>query len=106
MLLNKSEIDVNKAKTTTGKTPIFIATQKGHTQVVQILLNQKEIDVNKVTTDSRGETPLITAIRFWNYDIAELLLGHPSIDVNKKRTSDESSPLWVAVNEGDSAVGK
>ena len=106
MLLEQTEIDVNKARTTTGSTPLYLASQNGHTQVVQMLLNQAEIDVNKAKTDASGETPLITAFRINKSEIAELLLNHSSIDVNKKRTTDESPPLWVAANQGDSAAGK
>ena len=42
-------IDVNKPDNE-GVTPLYIASQEGHKDIVELLLNMKNIDVNKPTT--------------------------------------------------------
>ena len=63
--------DVNKARTDNGATPLFAASQEGHTKVVEMLLGAGA-DVNKATTDT-GATPLYIALRGNHRDVAELL---------------------------------
>jgi hypothetical protein len=55
LLLACDGIDVNKAMTNDGTTPLFMAFQKGHTEVVGLLLACDGIDVNKAMTTRREQ---------------------------------------------------
>ena len=56
MLLKVEGIDVNQAETKYGGTPLFVAAEKGHQEIVSMLLKVEGIDVNQATKD--GRTPL------------------------------------------------
>jgi ankyrin repeat protein len=58
-LLFTAKADVDKAKTAFGETPLFMASQEGHAQVVSLLLSARA-DVNKARTRD-GATPLLIA---------------------------------------------
>ena len=45
LLLNHSQIDVNKAFSS-GETPLYLASERGQAEVVKILLRQSKINVN------------------------------------------------------------
>jgi ankyrin repeat protein len=63
MLLASDGIDVNKARTDYGGTPLFAACEKGHTEVVAMLLACDGIDVNKVKTDTGATVPPRSSLR-------------------------------------------
>ena len=48
LLLGKEGVDVNQA-TNDGATPLFIASQKGHAEVVSLLLGKEGVDVNQAS---------------------------------------------------------
>ena len=48
-LLSQESIDINKARTDNGQTPLLSACSEGHTDIVNALLNQESIDINKAT---------------------------------------------------------
>ena len=50
--------DVNQA-TTDGTTPLYVASENGHTDTVAILLGTSGIQINQATDD--GRTPLMMA---------------------------------------------
>ena len=62
-----------------GKTPLILASQKGHSKVVELLLHEEDIEVNKV--DSGGKTPLIWASQEGHSNVVELLLKGEDIEV-------------------------
>ena len=92
-LLARDDIDVNKAETDNGCTPLCEASQNGHTEVVERLLARDDIDVNKATT-SAGVTPLLMASANGHTEVVGRLLTRDDIDVNKAMTSDGSTPLY------------
>ena len=57
MLLAKEGVDVNQAMDG-GATPLYIASQNGHCEVVSMLLAKEGVDVNQARDD--GATPLFT----------------------------------------------
>lgn len=63
-----------------GNTPLIIASQKGRSKVVQLLLTKKEINVN--LADKNGLTPIIIASCLGNLEVVRLLLAKKEIDVN------------------------
>ena len=58
MLLAKQGVDVNQAEGS-GSTPLFIASQEGHSEVVSMLLAKQGVDVNQA--DNYDWTPLYIA---------------------------------------------
>ena len=73
-LLSRDGIDINQAKKN-GVTPLYIACQNGHLDVVNALLSTDGIDINQAET--QYGSPLIAACYFGRANIAELLLGYP-----------------------------
>ena len=57
-LLKESEIKVNQAQTTDGRTALYIASIKGFLEVVQVFLVHPGINVNQARTNY-GDTPHI-----------------------------------------------
>lgn len=96
MLLVQAGIEVNKARTDDGSTPLVIACAKGHTEVVKTLLAHPRIRVNKAT--ARGATPLLLACHVRCTEIVQLLLARSEIDVNKAIMRTGLTPLQIACN--------
>eukprot|EP00935_MAST-01C_sp_MAST-1C-sp1_P001664 g1664.t1 len=86
-----------------GCTPLIIATQNGHLDVVQALLRHAGINANQARTDD-GCTPLIIAAHQGHLDVVQALLGHAGIEVNQARTDNGCTPLFMAAQEGHSDV--
>ena len=95
-LLLDNNADVNARRTDDGATPLHVAAQNGHTEVVKLLLDNNA-DVNASCTDD-GATPLHVAARNGHTEVVKLLGGNIA-DVNASRHTDGSSPLYVAPPE-------
>ena len=83
-----------------GKTPLFIAIQKRHPEVVRVLLNDNRIQVN--LHDNRGATPLWIASKLGELKSVEMLLKVEGIHTHKKALG--MTALEVAKNEKHSKV--
>ena len=83
MLLAKQGVDVNQAADD-GDTPLYIASQNGHSEVVSMLLAKQGIDVNQAWKRSERDlvTPLRAAIDRSHTEIAKLLVMRGSILVD------------------------
>merc|ERR1711865_505235 len=81
LFLNLQDINVNYSDTD-GVTSLFIACQKNHPTIVELLLQQPNIDVNiPMTSDlSKGATSLIIATYLGNYECVQQLLQQSTID--------------------------
>ena len=64
--LNKQAID--------GSTPLYIASQKQHTEIVALLINASGILVNRGNVE--GISPLQVAAKIGHLNITTLLLSH------------------------------
>ena len=119
LLLNNSQIDVNKGTTKSlivnygyhrgqtvkqGASPLYMASQNGHARIVQELLGHIELDINK--GDINETTALWKASEIGNTDVVKLLLSHHQIDVNKIERLDGRSALFIASQEGNAEVVK
>ena len=80
-----------------GLTPIYLASLKGYTDFVKLLLHNGA-HVN-VVLSINGNTPLFIASENNHTGIVNLLLKVPGIDVNSKNNSDET-PLFIASQKG------
>ena len=83
MLLSKQGVYVNQAADD-GRTPLFIASQNGHSEVVSMLLAKQCINVNQAWSRNAHEqvTPLRAAIDQSHTEIAKLLVMRGSILVD------------------------
>ena len=81
------------AKTGVGETPMQIAYQKGHTEIVELLI-ANGADGN---AKGDGQTPLHGAAYWGSKEIVQLLIAK-GVDVNAK-TNDGETPLDYAVKE-------
>jgi len=87
--------DVNKSGGKAGDTPLIIASWKGHTEIVKLLL-ANGADANKMDKD--GDTSLHSASEEDNAGIVEILLK-AGADPNKANNKGET-PLFVAARRG------
>ena len=92
--------DVN-AKDKDERTPLHLAAQYGHTEIVELLLKKESIDVN--AKNKYGQTPLHHAAWEDHTAIVELLLKKKSIDVNAKDEYDQT-PLHSAALNGRTEI--
>ena len=111
-LLGKMNVDVNKANFD-GRTPLFAASQTGHsTQVVKVLLDAGA-DVNK-PHKKWGQTPIFCASQNGHFEVVRALLNAKA-EVNQSSSSGET-PLsraqvqaicsrWEVVGSASSAGG-
>merc|ERR1712202_114729 len=62
-----------------GATPLYIATQVGHLEIVEFLLQTNQVDVNHVVNNIG--TPICVAVHEEDLDIVKILVQHGA-DVN------------------------
>ena len=91
-LLLAKGADVNKDRW--GNTPLYIASLKGHVEIVRLLLKAPGIQVNKAV---KGviDTPLVIACKNGKHAVVEALLEKQGIDV-KIADSNGRKPLYIA----------
>ena len=87
-LLKQPGIEVDKARTDYGETPLFMAADKGFGDVVKQLIAAKA-DVNKAKTDD-GTTPLIIAAMEGHANAVKQLLDANS-DIHHTTTVEDGS---------------
>ena len=67
-----------------GKTAMWVAYDKNHQQILELLLSYPKVDVNVAANDKR-QTLLTRTVEIGNSDLLKKILEHPGIDVNKGR---------------------
>jgi len=85
------------------QTPLSIACENGHLQVVLELLKNTKIKVNLATND--GRTPLFIACQEGRLEIAKALLKDSRVDVHQT-DKNRATPLSVACEHGHKDIVK
>jgi hypothetical protein len=88
---------VNQGRLVDGVTPLLVAAQNGHVEVVVVLL-EKGAAVTQGTTDNGG-TPLLMAAQQGHVEVVVLLLEKGAA-VNQATTDDGATPLFMAAENG------
>ena len=96
-LIERDDEDVNQVVGPRAVTPLLIAVQHGHFEVVQALLYGK-VNVNQQAAD--GTTALLIAAQFGYIEIASFLISTAEADVNLAGQFG-CTPLMVAANRKD-----
>jgi len=104
-LLQNSQINLNWQNQNKYLTPFYIACEKGHLEIVKLLLNDSRVDITKA--DDHDYTPFYIACQEGHTNIVELLLNDKRVDINKvSRESDGLTPFSVACYEGHIEIVK
>ena len=80
----------------TGETPLHVAAEKGHVEVVKLLL---EHGANPNARDMYGVTPLHLAARKGHVEITKLLLEHGADPNAKEKLGGETPLYWAVVHD-------
>jgi ankyrin repeat protein len=87
--------DPNQATVGAGVTPLSIAAQEGHVDVVAKLLAHRATNPNQARTDDDGHTPLVIATLCNHADVVSELLAHSAIDPNLATVDTGCTPLSI-----------
>jgi len=86
-----------------GSTPLFLAAEQGHEEVVKMLLGHEEVNPEKPDCD--GWTPLLSAAEQGHEEVVKMLLGREDVNPNKPN-NDLQTPLALAASYGHEGVVK
>jgi ankyrin repeat protein len=98
-LLNHKSIDVNATKKN-SVTPLYIATQNGYKDIVEMLLKQR---ANVNCAKNNGLTPLFIAAEYGWIPIVKALLLHKAIRVNLASHNGVTA-LYMAAQNGHTEI--
>ena len=84
-----------------GTTPLYIASEKGHAEVVSILLAKQGVNVNQTMND--GATPLYAASLQGHTEVVSMLLAKQGVGANQAMKGG-CTPLWIASRYGHTEV--
>ena len=90
--------------TTKGDTPLMVAVENGHTQMVHLLLTEGA-DVQMTRVDD-GAFPLLLAVRAQNCDMTRMLIEVGHVNLDQRNDKDGSTPLLKATENDSFDVGR
>ena len=96
MRVAATELGTVNETTQCGFTPLFVAAQNGHLEVVRALVTELGANVNQV---NQGSTPLRIATERGHVEVVRALVTELGADVNQA-TLDGKTPLIVAAHYG------
>ncbi|KAJ6103669.1 hypothetical protein N7486_003891 [Penicillium sp. IBT 16267x] len=101
LLLAQKKTQIN-AINPHSDSPLLLATQRGHVDMVRLLVWQGDrLQINQLNSP-REETALCVAIRHGRFDILDILLEHPCINLDLINRWGETA-LLLAVRREDTA---
>ncbi|KAF3004654.1 hypothetical protein E8E15_001260 [Penicillium rubens] len=102
LLLTHPKTDIN-AMDIHSNLPLFLATQEGHRDIVELLVWQNDrLQINQLNGPDK-ETALCVAIRHGRLDILHILLGHSRTNIDTINRWGETA-LLLAVKREDTAM--
>ncbi|KAL4779901.1 ankyrin repeat-containing domain protein [Aspergillus varians] len=96
-------VDVN-AEDGSGRTPLVLAVERGHLEVVKQLMGRKDLEINVPHPGLFNTTPLGVAAARGHEDIFQQLLLHPDIDNKALDNSGHTILKHAAVGMNESIV--
>ena len=84
-----------------GQTPILLAAEEGHEEVVKLLLGRN--DVKPDTADGSGRTPLLWASSKGHQGVVKMLVEREDVSIDRPDKNGET-PLLSAAESGSEAV--
>ena len=88
-----------------GKTPLHIACEKGHFEIVKILTNHPQCNIE--AENNQKQRPLHNACHSGNVDIVQCLVVEKGCDVNTAEDNwDNNTPLHIACEKGHFEIVK
>ncbi len=100
-LLREDDVDVDDTAVGHFTTPLWIAAQQGHADVVRILLMRGASVDSADNIDRR--TPLLQAAQEGHTEVVRILLDHGA-DIEARSASNSATPLFVASARGHADV--
>jgi ankyrin repeat protein len=94
-------LDLNCVEDKYGMTPLYIASQEGHAEVVSMLLAKQGVNVNQAMNN--GVTPIYIASQEGHAEVVSMLLAKHGVKVNQAM-NDGATPLYTASQEGHAEV--
>ena len=85
----------NRPEPDFGETPLYAASKRGHSRIVETLITMGHIDVNRSTKNRT--TPLMVSSVGGYLEIIAMLLAHPKIDPNCLSHPNDLPDLVTAV---------
>jgi len=99
VLLEREDINPNKADTQDGRTPLTLAAENGHQGLVKMLLGRWDINPNVADT-GYGRTPLSWAARRKHEQVVRMFLKRGDVNPNTADTQGGGAPLTLAAENG------
>ena len=104
-LLEREDVNPNKADTKHGRTPISWAAGNGHEGIVKVLLERKDVNPNKADI-KHGRTPLSWAAGNGHKGVVKVLLEREDVNLDQADTQYGRVPLSWAAGSGHEEVVK
>ena len=101
IMAETDRVDWNK-RNKWGQTPLFLALEEGHSDIVDIIVKQPNIDYNVKTED--GETLAQVAVRGGDVKCVETLAAQERFDCWNVPDSEGDTPLMLAISEDNYGV--
>jgi len=97
LMTKRKDVRINETIIENGWTPLMIACELGHHDIVNVLLELESIQLNLI--NKHGETALFIACRNGHSEIVKLMLEQDSLDVNICNNYGDN-PLLTACSFG------
>jgi ankyrin repeat protein len=89
-----------------SNSPLFLATQEGHRDIVELLVWQNDrLQINQLNGPDK-ETALCLAVRRGRLDLLDILLAHPQINIDTINGRGETALLLAVKREDPSMVSR